>query len=171
VNLRPYGIALTIFFVALTVRLAFLPFSFFDNTLFFYTGINRYSAPILAAQDKQRVLELKHLTKEIGLKVFDAFRADDLDTFGELMDEHWQVKKRMSGNMSSSKLDDIYAAAKKGGALGGKLIGAGGGGYFMFYCPSETIKKRVRQALKRSGMREMMFAIDTEGARVKSVDF
>ncbi len=144
---------------------------FFDNTLFFYTGINRYSAPILAAQDKQRVLELKHLTKDIGLKVFDAFRAGKLDTFGELMNEHWQVKKRMSGNMSSTQLDDIYAAAKKAGALGGKLIGAGGGGYFMFYSPSEPVKKRVRQTLKRAGMREMPFTIDTKGARVKSVDF
>jgi D-glycero-alpha-D-manno-heptose-7-phosphate kinase len=143
---------------------------FFNNTLFFYTGINRYSAPILAAQDKEKVLELKHTTKELGRNIYKAFLKGDLDTFGRLMDEHWHIKKQMSGQMSSSMLDEVYANAKKAGALGGKLIGAGGGGYLMFYCPNEKAKKRVRAELKKTGMREMLFTIDTKGARTKIIE-
>jgi len=144
---------------------------FFKNTIFFYTGIQRASAPILAAQNEKRVLELKHKTKEIGKKVLKAFETGRLNDFGLLMDEHWQIKKEMSGQMSNTMFDHIYAAAKKVGALGGKIMGAGGGGYFMFYCDSEAVKKRVRSTLMRTNMREMDFRIDKLGARTKIVDF
>ena len=143
---------------------------FFDHTLFFYTGINRYSTPILNTQSEKRVLELKHITKDIGRQIYNAFSDNDLDTFGSLMDEHWKIKKQMSGQMSNPIFDDIYKAAKEAGALGGKIMGAGGGGYFMFYCPSNDAKKRVRRTLIRTNMREMKWNLEKKGARTKVVD-
>ncbi len=142
---------------------------FFENSLFFYTGVSRVSTPILAAQDKAKVLELKHITKEIGYKIYRCFLSGDLDTFGQLMDEHWRNKKAMSGQMSNSRFDLIYKTAQSAGALGGKIMGAGGGGYFIVYCPTRKKKVAVRSALQRFGMREMHFAVDTQGARVKTI--
>lgn len=142
---------------------------FFGQTLFYYTGVMRDSKTILAEQDAARVLELKHRTKEIGRGVYQAFRAGDLNAFGTLMDEHWNIKKSMSDRISSARFDHIYAAAKRAGALGGKIMGAGGGGYFMFYCPSPARVRRVREALRPFGMREMAFALDTKGARTKTI--
>lgn len=144
---------------------------FFGNSLFYYTGVVRESKPILAAQDAAKVLELKHRTKEIGQEIYRAFRKGKLDRFGfgELMNEHWHIKKQMSSKMSSGLFDEIYEEARRAGALGGKIIGAGGGGYFMFYCPSEKTKQAVQKALARFKMREMRFALDTKGARTKIV--
>lgn len=143
--------------------------AFFENSLFYYTGVSRVSTPILAAQDKAKVLELKHKTKGLGYQIYACFERDDLDTFGVLMDEHWENKKRMSGQMSNTRFDTMYAAAKKAGALGGKIMGAGGGGYFMLYCPDGKKKEAVRRALKKFSMREVRFAVDAKGARVKTI--
>lgn len=142
---------------------------FFENSLFYYTGVSRISTPILAEQDKAKILELKHKTKEIGRNIYDCFQSGELDTFGALMDEHWENKKLMSGKMSNSRFDTIYKTAKNAGALGGKIMGAGGGGYFMLYCPTRGKKEAIRRALTKFGMREMYFAVDTRGARVKTI--
>lgn len=142
---------------------------FFGNSLFYYTGVVRESKQILAAQEAEKVLTLKHRIKEIGKEIYRAFRAGELNRFGELMDEHWRVKKAMSSHMTSGFFDEIYAAARRAGALGGKIMGAGGGGYFMLYCPSQKTKQAIRKALAGFKMREMYFSLDTKGARTKVV--
>lgn len=144
---------------------------FLNNTLLFYTGVSRDSDPILATQNKESVLELKHQTKKIGKEIYQSFLAGDLDRFGSLMNEHWHVKKTMSPQMTNKRFDDIYNTARSAGALGGKILGAGGGGYFLFYVPSEKYKKSVRDALLPYNLREMSFNIDNKGARVQTVDF
>lgn len=138
---------------------------FFENTLFYYTGVVRASKDILVAQDAQKVLDTKHKTKEIGKKVLQAFELGDLDTFGRLMHEHWNNKKKMSGKMSSNTFDEIYNDALEAGALGGKIMGAGGGGYFMIYSPNLETKEKVREKLVKYNMREMDFDLDEKGAR------
>ena len=145
--------------------------NFFDNTLFFYTGVKRDSSKILAAQDHKKALELKHQTKNIGLEIYKSFETGNLESFGPLLDEHWKIKKEMSGNISNPVFDGIYNKAKRAGALGGKIMGAGGGGYFMFYCGSKKSKDNVRQALKSFGMKEMFFDADLLGARHKIISF
>lgn len=142
---------------------------FFQNSLFYYTGIVRESKQILAEQDAKQVLELKHRTKEIGKEIYQAFRAGNLDRFGTLMDEHWHVKKKMSSKMSNPLFNEVYETAKGAGALGGKIMGAGGGGYFMFYCPSKKAKRAVENTLARFKMRKMPFSLDTKGARTKLI--
>ncbi|MSR71071.1 MAG: galactokinase [Candidatus Taylorbacteria bacterium] len=139
---------------------------FFDNSLFYYTGVVRESKQILVDQDEAKILDLKHKTKSLGRQILECFRKGDLDCFGRLMDEHWHIKKTMSNKMSSANFDEIYKVARRAGALGGKIMGAGGGGYFMFYCPTQRIKTKVRNALNRFRMREMDFKLDTKGARV-----
>lgn len=143
---------------------------FFKRSLFFYTGIRRDSEPILAEQGEEKVLGLKHKIKKIGREIYQCFLNGDLHEFGLLMDEHWQIKKEMSGNMTSQWLDEIYQTAKLAGALGGKIMGAGGGGYFMFYCGTLGRKYRVREALEKYKMREMFFDVDARGARAMKIN-
>ncbi len=139
--------------------------AFFENTLFFYTGIRRDSEPILSSQNEEKVLRLKHQTKEIGRAILSAFTRSNLDCFGDLMHQHWILKRQMAQGMTNDWLDEIYETARKAGALGGKIMGAGGGGYFMFYCPSDHVKRSVRDALQKFNMREMSFNLDALGAR------
>ena len=78
------------------------------------------------------------------------------------MDEHWQYKKKRSGDMSNPKIDQWYDIALRNGALGGKLIGAGGGGFLMFYTES---KRRLLHAMLEQGLEEVRFRFDFEGSK------
>jgi D-glycero-alpha-D-manno-heptose-7-phosphate kinase len=67
---------------------------------------------------------------------------------GDLLDEQWQIKRKMSTQISNRKLDEIYLDAISSGASGGKLLGAGGGGFFLFLAdPSkhDAIKANLSQ--------------------------
>lgn len=141
------------------------------RALLFYTGIRRSSEDILREQqnavktNEQNAVELKHQTKRIGQNILNVFEAGRLDDFGCLMDEHWQLKKKMSAKMSNELFDEIYEEAKKAGALGGKIIGAGGGGFFLIYCREGT-QPAVRQVFSKYGLREISYSIDSAGTQV-----
>lgn len=144
---------------------------FRSNVLLFFTSITRSADEILKeqAQDTRNndpnVLDSMHRTKELGYRIKEALERGDLERFGLLLDEHWQNKKRRSARISDGKIDRWYEIARENGALGGKIMGAGGGGFFMFYCPPKH-KARLRETLTASGLREMQYDFDYEGAKV-----
>lgn len=82
---------------------------------------------------------------------------------GELLDEGWDLKKRLSGSITNPFIDDVYEKAKAAGAHGGKLGGAGGGGFFFLLVP-ERRKEAVRKAL--SGLLEVHFRFESEGSTI-----
>lgn len=140
------------------------------NIALFYTGIERSASEILASQDQktkqddQGIIERLHGIKQIGLETRCLFEKGDIDTFGELLDQHWNTKKQLSSAISNPFIDEAYAEALKAGALGGKIMGAGGGGFFMFYCPGT--KAKVIQRLTGMGLRYFPFRFDFEGAKI-----
>ncbi len=140
------------------------------NIALFYTGIERSASDILASQnqktleDDQAVIERLHGIKKIGLETRRLFEKGDIDSFGELLHEHWTTKKKLSQAISSPFMDECYEAARKAGALGGKIMGAGGGGFFLFYCPGT--KAQVVQRLTGLGLRYFPFRFDYEGAKI-----
>ena len=76
---------------------------------------------------------------------------------------HWEHKKKRSGGMSNSRIDDWYRLALDNGAVGGKLIGAGGGGFLMFYAEDRA---RLRTVMDEQGLQEVRFRFDFEGTKV-----
>lgn len=145
-----------------------------NKLLIFYTGISRDALGILGEQSANAKVEQSDVTKsllrikEIGFEIKKSIEEGNLDNFGRLMDEHWQVKKSMSTKISDPKIDHLYAIAKNNGVLGGKIMGAGGGGFFLFYCPGD--KKGLRETMKANGLREMPFRFEKEGAKTM-IDF
>ena len=103
-----------------------------------------------------------HYIKDLGRRSHAALLLGDLPRFAELMDEHWQQKKKRSGDMSNSLIDEWYDIAMRNGALGGKLIGAGGGGFLMFYTEN---KRRLLHAMLEQGLEEVRFRFDFEGSK------
>lgn len=74
----------------------------------------------------------------------------NVDAFGRLLHESWQLKRSLSDVISTPHIDAIYDAAREAGALGGKILGAGGGGFMLIYAdPSKhaTIKERLKSLL------------------------
>ncbi|HZL34624.1 MAG TPA: hypothetical protein VFC78_04885 [Tepidisphaeraceae bacterium] len=144
-------------------------YNFEDNLLLFFTGYSRSASSILKDQDQKSrqsdksMMDNLHFVKELGQRSREALEADDLAGFGELMNTHWDHKKKRSGGMSNGDIDRFYNIAIQNGAIGGKLIGAGGGGFLMFYAADKT---RLRRALMQEGLREVRFRFDFEGTKV-----
>ena len=140
------------------------------NILMFYTNEMRDATAILKKQDEatrakdRSVVNRLCEIKEIGLEIRDAISKGNLRRFGELLDVHWQSKKRLSEGISNPQIDAWYELAKQNGAMGGKISGAGGGGFLMLYC--EENKTRLRMAMREAGLRELKFRFDFEGSKV-----
>jgi D-glycero-alpha-D-manno-heptose-7-phosphate kinase len=140
-----------------------------DNLLLFFTGYSRSASTILKDQDdksKQQdstMIDNLHFIKDLAYKSKEALQSGDLRAFAAYMQVHWEHKRKRSGGMSNSDIDNWYELAMKNGALGGKLVGAGGGGFLMFYSEEKT---RLRQAMAQAGLREVRFRFDFEGTKV-----
>jgi D-glycero-alpha-D-manno-heptose-7-phosphate kinase len=141
-----------------------------SNTLLFYTGGVRDAASILEKQNqdakerKTGVLSSLSEIKDIGFEIRDAIVRGNIRRFGELLDTHWQAKKRLSSGVSSPQINAWYELAKQNGAIGGKISGAGGGGFLMLYCEGD--KTRLRNAMRGAGLRELSFRFEFEGSKV-----
>lgn len=157
-----------------TVRQARLDFGLLDdlnrNTLIFYTGVTRAADDILRHQDNRvkesdpQVTDSLHRIKDLGYRILEAIEAGELDRFGQLMDEHWRTKIRLSTKIATPEHHRLYEVAKANGALGGKVTGAGGGGFFVFYAPSRH--RELREAMRKEGLRELRYRFDTEGSKI-----
>ena len=140
-----------------------------DNLLLFFTGFSRSASEILKDQhiksqkNDTDMLNNLHFVKEIGYLSKDALESGNTDKFGELMHQHWEHKKKRSGGMSNQNIDAWYETALKNGAIGGKVVGAGGGGFLMFMAHDAA---KLRSSMTESGLQEVRFKFDFEGAKV-----
>jgi D-glycero-alpha-D-manno-heptose-7-phosphate kinase len=136
-----------------------------DNFLLFFTGVSRSSSSILKEQKsniKDRISELREI-KQMAYQARSDIEKGNFDSFGDLMNQSWELKKRLAGTISNGSINEIYETARRAGAIGGKLTGAGGGGFLLLYVPYER-QKRVRSAL--SGLQELPFRLETDGTKV-----
>lgn len=144
-------------------------YSLEDNLLLFFTGYSRSASSILKEQDKKSqdkdrdMIANLHFIKELGFQSKDALEKGDLHGFAELMNVHWEHKKKRSANMSNDKINEWYEVARRNGAVGGKMIGAGGGGFLMFYADD---KVKLRHAMREAGLHEVRFRFDFSGTQV-----
>jgi len=152
--------------------LQFLPYliTIFPNLLLFYTGEKRESSTVLLAQresaeknDGKNVYEYYRRIKDIGIRIYDSLVQSDLFHFGELLHEHWEIKRHLAGGVSNPRFDELYQLARNNGALGGKLIGAGGGGLFLLFVPPSE-REKVHSTMHQQGLEEVNFSYDWEGA-------
>lgn len=140
-----------------------------DHLLLFFTGYSRSASDILREQDVKSRHHDKGMTanldfiKELGRESLKALEAGELRQFGELMNVHWEHKKRRSSGMTNTRIDEWYELARRNGALGGKLIGAGGGGFLMFYGEDRS---NLREVMRDAGLQEVRFRFDFEGTTV-----
>ncbi len=142
-----------------------------DNLVLFFTGFTRSASEILKDQDSRSktkdksMLENLHYIKQIANDSRAALESGDLTGFAELMDQHWDYKKKRTQGMSNPEIDRWYELARQNGAAGGKLIGAGGGGFLMFYTEDKTT---LRKAMSKVGLREVRWRFDFHGTTVLS---
>ncbi len=102
--------------------------------------------------------------KSLALEMKRALLRGNLTTFGHLLHESWEQKKRMSNMISSSHIDELYTEARRLGVLGGKITGAGGGGYMMLYTPFDKAHA-VRHRMIAMGCEVVDYRFELNGAQ------
>lgn len=146
-----------------------------DSLMLFFTGSSHDSWKILVEQETATkeehglAVESLHQIRELADEMRVALENGDLRTFGSLLHQGWQAKRRVSNKISTPRIDAMYEAVLQAGALGGKITGAGGGGFLLLFCPEQQ-QADVRAAMGQFGAREMTFDFDFQGARVVADD-
>jgi len=136
-----------------------------DHLMLFFTGIKRTASQVAKSYANNVGENHQHL-RLISDMVGEGIRIltnGDLQDFGKLLHEAWQVKRRLGAHISNSQVDEIYARALRAGALGGKLMGAGGGGFMLLFVPP-ALRTTVRQAL--SDLLYVPFNFESEGSQI-----
>jgi D-glycero-alpha-D-manno-heptose-7-phosphate kinase len=134
-----------------------------------FSGIDRLSA----IHAKQQVDNIKSGKSEQYLKKISSISDDALNAFiqeesmeqiGALLDIQWHYKRKLTNDITTEYIDDIYEKAKKAGAYGGKLMGAGGGGFFMFLASPEK-HDIIKQAIPEINV-WVPFKFDYDGSTI-----
>ncbi len=136
-----------------------------ERLMLFYTGKTRSADVILAQQGRHVTDRLSHLRamKAQVKRGKEALLQGDLDSFGTLLHEAWELKRELADGITNGEIDAMYASARRAGVLGGKITGAGGGGFLLLYAPPR-FHDVVRDALR--GLRELPIALERDGAKV-----
>ncbi len=144
------------------------------NLMMFYTGFRRDANALLSNQkkmaekgedsSKNAIFEHYHEIKKIGMESLKCIESGDLKRFGEWMNIHWELKRKISDKMSNSQIDKWYNAALDNGAIGGKIVGAGGGGFLMVY--ADKSHDKIAKAMENEGLIKINFKFDFDGTRI-----
>lgn len=137
------------------------------NLMVFFTGFVRFSSEIAkeqSAASTQKTAELLEMLSlvDVAEKIL-VEKHHDLDDFGRLLHQTWQLKRGLTSRISSHEIDNIYQKALATGALGGKILGAGGGGFFLFYVPEEK-QEAVKEAL--APLLHVPFHFEEDGSQI-----
>jgi D-glycero-alpha-D-manno-heptose-7-phosphate kinase len=123
-----------------------------NHLMFFFTGFSRTASEIAAEQIRnttRKSLELSEMQQmvDIAADILNDPRRD-LNDFGQLMHESWQLKRSLTQRITTDAIDQMYESARAAGAVGGKLCGAGGGGFLLLFVPPRK-RRWVQRAMSQ----------------------
>jgi len=137
-----------------------------ESLLMFYVGNTRNSYAIQKKLKKNmpnlhsQMQSIHSIAKEAKKIILSEKNYHEL---GLLMNESWNIKRKLTNAISNDHIDETYDKALKAGATGGKLIGAGGAGFMIFYCPKKNQNKLIN-SLKN--LIHIPFKFEIEGSSV-----
>ena len=137
-----------------------------NNLVLIYTGIHRTAHKIAASYSKKLTTEKKiYINKIISLvdEGEKLINSGSINGFGELLNNAWNLKKKLSNSITNKKIDQLYQLLIKYGAMGGKLLGAGGGGFLLMYVEKKFRKKFLK---KLPNLINIPFKFSSEGSKI-----
>lgn len=138
-----------------------------------YTGVKSNSVELVSQvaekrkQYPERVDRLMQAIARLADQGREAFLEGDWVKLGKLMDFDQEYLRDLG--VSSAKLEDLIAAAKRAGALGAKLSGAGGGDCMFALINSEVDQSKplIIEAIRKAGGEVVEVIPNAEGVRVE----
>lgn len=136
-----------------------------NHLMLVFTGFQRFAKDI----EKDKIASIEDHTrnllemKEYVSQSIDILNSNtDIGQFGQLLNETWEKKKRLSNKVSNDHIDTMYRLGRENGAIGGKLLGAGGGGFMLFFVRPED-RERLLKAMK--GFAVVPFLFENSGSQ------
>jgi len=138
------------------------------NLFMVFTGITRRAEKIEKKKIRRIKNNFKYLNKinSISKEAYQVLKKGNLDRIGTLLNETWQIKKKLQGSVSNKIIDRIYNEGIKAGSTGGKLLGAGAGGFILFYVKKKYKKKFLH---KMSKYKIVKFKLQNEGSKIINI--
>ena len=141
---------------------------FQDNLIVFFTGITRSASQILQQQtenisNNSDIFFIMSEMVDLAYVMKDDLECGRLDNIGKLLDEAWSMKKKISKDVSTHIIDDLYSRGRNAGAYGGKLLGAGTGGFLIFYAHKDA-HANICKALP--DLQKVDFGFDSAGSQL-----
>jgi len=142
-----------------------------QRLMIFYIGQERQAASILTEQgrnmaDPEKFRSVEQMV-ELASELRNALEKDSLDSFGDILDQGWKLKRRLANGITNDVVETNYQLAREAGATGGKLLGAGSGGFLLLSCLREK-QQQVREIL--AALREMPVSLTECGSEVAHND-
>ena len=117
-----------------------------------YTGQRRLARNLLRdvvgnyiggkKESKEALEEMKHLAVMMRYEL----EQGDVDAFARLLNEHWEVSKKLDAGSTNTCIDQIFASCED--LIDGKFIsGAGGGGFLQVILKKGVSKEMLRARL------------------------
>jgi D-glycero-alpha-D-manno-heptose-7-phosphate kinase len=130
------------------------------------SGINNWQVFQAHINGDRRVQRNFEVITQVAQAMRAALERGRWGEAGRLMREEWGFRRRNLPTISTPKIDDIIARARRVGALAGKVCGAGGGG-----CVALLIEPgarwQVEAAIESAGGELLPMRIDRGGVRVR----
>ncbi len=142
-----------------------------NSLMIFYTGLTRFASDVVKEQIQKT--QSKNNDEYLKQMLDMVYQAEDIITassnenlvrkFGFLLDNSWNLKKKLSSKITNPIIDEAYTKAKQHGAYGGKLCGAGSGGFLALFAPLEK-QDAIRKSLKN--LLEVKFKFENSGSSI-----
>ena len=121
-----------------------------------FTGESRASAIIqeqmkAVTRSDENALQAMHQLRADAVDMKQALLRGNIQEVADVLNRSWQAKRRTSGLVSNSVIQEVFDLGLKNGAVAGKVSGAGGGGFLMFMTDPEQ-RYRLITGLKASGL-------------------
>ncbi|HJN02468.1 MAG TPA: GHMP kinase [Nitrospinota bacterium] len=100
--------------------------------------------------------------KQTALKMGEALAKNRFDIVGQLLNEEWDNRKKLSKNVTTLKIEKIIKSAFQKGATAAKVCGAGGGGCLVLFVPPDK-KKVVEKIIQLHRCKILPFNITPNG--------
>lgn len=134
---------------------------FIDRSVLIYTNGSRKSFQL--ANHDESSHDTKLAINDIAIAAEQAFRSEDIQKIGELLDQSWEQKKKIKSEITNSRIDELYSSLKSLGMTGGKLLGAGGSGFIYGVFPYSVKHITFPEEIKNN---IVDFGIDYEGSKI-----
>lgn len=142
----------------LTVKKLKVPQSFIEKMseryILIYTGQKRMARNLLKTvmdnvYNRDECFAVMNRIKELADEMTNAIESSDVDTFAELLNEHWICSKILDEGTSNENIETIYNTIKDY-ICGFFISGAGGGGFLQIILKNGVSRQQIERLLEQN---------------------